>query len=166
MKNMVKLQAMLRIAGIIALTAVIVCTMAACDPEGEDPNSDSNYLRLDPKDVTVTIKNTLTGNDAADITGVKVIGADNTGYIYLIGTESAYDTSYTVATNGTPVTLPKVTVPVNKGELWDDKYLFEVSVSLSASLNGTTVAIYVLDPGELLPSTLTLNLTSAGLKKE
>jgi hypothetical protein len=33
MKNMVKLQAMLRIAGIIALTAVIVCTMAACTPE-------------------------------------------------------------------------------------------------------------------------------------
>jgi hypothetical protein len=36
MKNMVKLHAMLRIAGIIALTALIVFTMAGCDPEPEE----------------------------------------------------------------------------------------------------------------------------------
>jgi hypothetical protein len=147
MKNMVKL------FGITALTAVIVFSMAACEPEPE------GYLKLKPADTTITIKNTMTSPSRRDITGVRVYAQISSGkYNYLIATETTYDTSYTVATNGTPVTLPKVTVPAISRQDEDDNYSLWVFVSLP---NGQEAGGNFT--GKNLPSAITFDLYYDGL---
>jgi hypothetical protein len=168
MKNMVKLQAMLRIAGIIALTALIVFTMAGCDPEPEDNTGGKNNTPLQPVDVTITIKNTLTGMEdnttPGDIKGVKVYAFTDSdrgvkqGDVGLIGTRNTYDTNYTVAVGGNSITLPKVTVPVLKDRFdgADKGWALRVRVDLGSA----TYAYIELDGSRdnPLPSSVTLEL--------
>jgi hypothetical protein len=151
---------LVRIFGIIALTAVIVFTMAACDPGPDDDNGGNNngttYVKLDPADITITIKNTLTGDYAADIKEVRV-SADRGGgeWVDLI------NDNYIVESNGMPVTLPKITVPVEPGYSYsDDMYTFYVRafvLPVNRYKDDLVSAPFYYNKNNL-PSTLTLDL--------
>jgi hypothetical protein len=76
---------------VMLIAAIFSLALLGCD---SDPGDDD-------KSVSITIKNTTSGDQAQAITGVKVVDVGNTTVTDLVGSDDEYDTSKTVAAGET-----------------------------------------------------------------